>query len=211
RSVYLSTRLPFGLPKCDIKIVFAPCSRSQVIVGSDARIRVSSVSTILPSRASTGTLKSTRTRTRFPRTSRSCRVSFMASAHAPARARARNRDRINNQAIPPATHRRGQRTCVAIRRAFRRYVPAALWTQLLSRRSLVFEQSARQDRPHIPMPIRAPFQRNARDLWPRTSHYLPRYLRGCWLMRDRVGLSPPPWAKSMREIRQPSRRNRWLA
>src|SRR5438445_9347998 len=41
------------------------------MVGRVSRIRVSSVILILPPRSSVGTLKSTRTSTRFPRTSRS--------------------------------------------------------------------------------------------------------------------------------------------
>src|ERR1041385_5521800 len=41
------------------------------MVGKFSRIRVSSVITIFPSRSSVGTLKSTRTSTRCPRTSRS--------------------------------------------------------------------------------------------------------------------------------------------
>src|SRR5215472_5304733 len=47
------------------------------MVGRLSRIRVSSVTRTLPPRTSVGTLKSTRTRTRFPRTSRSRTVSFI--------------------------------------------------------------------------------------------------------------------------------------
>src|SRR5262245_39158881 len=47
------------------------------MVGRLSRIRVSSVTRTLPLRTSVGTLKSTRTSTRFPRTSRSRRVSFI--------------------------------------------------------------------------------------------------------------------------------------
>src|SRR6476646_10602990 len=47
------------------------------MVGRLSRIRVSSVIAIFPSRSSVGTLKSTRTRTRRPRTSRSRRESFV--------------------------------------------------------------------------------------------------------------------------------------
>src|SRR5215831_532744 len=47
------------------------------MVGRLSRIRVSSVTRTLPPRTSVGTLKSTRTSTRFPRTSRSRRVSFI--------------------------------------------------------------------------------------------------------------------------------------
>src|SRR5206468_6587523 len=46
------------------------------MVGKLSRIRVSSVTRILPPRVSVGTLKSTRTNTRFPRTSRSRSESF---------------------------------------------------------------------------------------------------------------------------------------
>src|SRR5919106_2267929 len=46
------------------------------MVGRLSRIRVSSVTRTLPPRTSVGTLKSTRTSTRFPRTSRSRTVSF---------------------------------------------------------------------------------------------------------------------------------------
>src|SRR6266576_6775463 len=46
------------------------------MVGRLARMRVSSVMRTFLPRVSVGTLKSTRTRTRFPRTSRSRRVSF---------------------------------------------------------------------------------------------------------------------------------------
>src|ERR1044071_8474299 len=46
------------------------------MVGRLSRIRVSSVTRTLPPRTSVGTLKSTRTSTRFPRTSRSRTESF---------------------------------------------------------------------------------------------------------------------------------------
>src|SRR6478609_4689826 len=46
------------------------------MVGRLSRIRVSSVTRILPPRTSVGTLKSTRTSTRFPRTSRSRTETF---------------------------------------------------------------------------------------------------------------------------------------
>src|ERR1051325_2896422 len=49
------------------------------MVGRLSRIRVSSVTRTLPPRISVGTLKSTRTSTRFPRTSRSRRVSFIGT------------------------------------------------------------------------------------------------------------------------------------
>src|SRR5262249_18344105 len=63
------------------------------MVGKLSRIRVSSVTRTLPPRTSVGTLKSTRTSTRFPRTSRSRTESFAiftpspAPTHAPDRAR----------------------------------------------------------------------------------------------------------------------------
>ena len=54
--------LPFGRPRCETRTTRAPRSRSSSIVGSAARIRVSSAT--WPS--SSGTLKSARTRTRLP-------------------------------------------------------------------------------------------------------------------------------------------------
>ena len=57
-------RGPSGRPRWDVSSRRAPCSRSHSIVGSAARMRVSSV--ISPS--CSGTLKSTRTRTRLPST-----------------------------------------------------------------------------------------------------------------------------------------------
>ena len=59
------------------------------MVGKLSRIRVSSVTRTLPPRTSVGTLKSTRTSTRFPRTSRSRTVKalpFLLVTHAPAHA-----------------------------------------------------------------------------------------------------------------------------
>src|SRR6516165_4972128 len=68
------------------------------MVGRLSRIRVSSVTRILPLRTSVGTLKSTRTSTRFPRTSKSRRVSFAISNRAPARALApAEQDRLFGQ------------------------------------------------------------------------------------------------------------------
>ena len=61
---------PLGRPRWEVSSRRAPCSRSHSIVGSAARMRVSSV--ISPS--CSGTLKSTRTRTRLPSTSRSSSV-----------------------------------------------------------------------------------------------------------------------------------------
>ena len=54
---------PFGRPRWERRITFAPRSVEKRIVGSAARIRVSSVIRRSPS---SGTLKSTRTRARFP-------------------------------------------------------------------------------------------------------------------------------------------------
>ena len=65
-----------------MRAILAPCSVRYSIVGSEARMRVSSV--ILP--PSRGTLKSTRTRTRLPLTSRSLTdclgMSYLAAAAA---------------------------------------------------------------------------------------------------------------------------------
>ena len=69
---------PFGRPRCEQRITRAPRSRSAAIVGSAARMRVSSL--IAPS--CSGTLKSTRQSTRRPATS---------SASRPARERAGHR------------------------------------------------------------------------------------------------------------------------
>src|SRR6266436_5999982 len=53
------------------------------MVGRLSRIRVSSVTLILPPRTSVGTLKSTRSSTRFPRTSKSSTESFAIILGAP--------------------------------------------------------------------------------------------------------------------------------
>src|SRR2546427_2262045 len=58
---------PFGRPRCETSPTAAPAPRSARRVGSAARMRVSSAT----APCSSGTLKSTRTRTRFPRTSAS--------------------------------------------------------------------------------------------------------------------------------------------
>src|SRR4030042_12763 len=60
--------MPFGRPRCEAMINRAPWSRSQLMVGREALIRVSSRMAPFSSR---GTLKSTRRKTRFPLTSRS--------------------------------------------------------------------------------------------------------------------------------------------
>jgi len=69
-SEYFCSGFPLGRPRCERIMGRAPRSRSSSIVGSAARIRVSSV--IRPS-SSSGTLKSTRTRARLPRTCSSLR------------------------------------------------------------------------------------------------------------------------------------------
>jgi hypothetical protein len=56
---------PFGRPKCESRITLPPLSASSVMVGTMRSSRV--VSVTLPS--SVGTLRSTRTSTRFPFTS----------------------------------------------------------------------------------------------------------------------------------------------
>src|SRR5438067_2473117 len=64
--------------------------------------------TIFPSRSSTGTLKSTRTSTRFPRTSRSRRVSFSILKSHPERSEAESRDdgflALLHYSITPTIH-----------------------------------------------------------------------------------------------------------
>src|SRR3990170_849851 len=72
RSRSPSWTLPPGRPRWLARMTFAPWLRRCLIVGMAARIRESSV--ILPS--SRGTLKSTRTKTRFPATSTSRIVSL---------------------------------------------------------------------------------------------------------------------------------------
>src|SRR5262245_46613980 len=67
-----SWTLPSGRPRWLASTTFAPCERSVWIVGIAARIRESSVT--LPS--ASGTLKSTRTKTRLPAASRSRMVSL---------------------------------------------------------------------------------------------------------------------------------------
>src|SRR5687768_18480758 len=67
--------LPFGRPRCDARITRdAPASSACWMVGSDARMRVSSPMTPPLS----GTLKSTRTKTRRPPRS-SCSIDFLAT------------------------------------------------------------------------------------------------------------------------------------
>src|SRR5690606_41924641 len=73
-SEYSATCLPLGRPKCDRITTAAPRSRRSCIVGSAARIRVSSPTE--PSSFS-GTLKSTRQRARRPRTASSGRSAIV--------------------------------------------------------------------------------------------------------------------------------------
>src|SRR4051794_38381765 len=69
---YLASGAPFGRPRCAQTTTRAPASRSRWIVGTDARIRPSSVMVV----PSSGTLRSLRTSTRLPRRfPRSSRVS----------------------------------------------------------------------------------------------------------------------------------------
>src|SRR5207248_2103590 len=71
-----STTFPSGRPRCETSMILALCSTRYSIVGSAARMRVSS--RILP--FSSGTLKSTRTSTRLPSTSMSRTVFFFIGA-----------------------------------------------------------------------------------------------------------------------------------
>src|SRR5215831_1969313 len=59
---------PFGRPRCDATMSFPPICSTRRSVGRASRIRVSSVTFC---RSSSGTLKSTRTKTRFPVSCRS--------------------------------------------------------------------------------------------------------------------------------------------
>ena len=68
--------LPFGRPRWLASTTVAPCSSAYWIVGSDDWIRVSSPITPFLS----GTLKSTRMKTRLPLRSRSLIESFISSA-----------------------------------------------------------------------------------------------------------------------------------
>ena len=78
---YFGFGCPLGRPRCEAVTTVAPRSSNQLIVGSAARMRKSSVMTPF----SIGTLKSVRTSTRLPATSpRSSRVgmrSAMTLAH----------------------------------------------------------------------------------------------------------------------------------
>src|SRR5882762_7679524 len=96
------------------------------MVGRLSRIRVSSVTRFLPPGTSVGTLKSTRTSTRFPRTSRSRTESLPIFIRAPARAR--NRARFDRQILPRAKHQRAQRTYEVVQPTFARF-----WLVVLSR------------------------------------------------------------------------------
>ena len=72
RKLYLGSGLPFGRPRCEAKTRRAPRSRASFSVGKVSRIRVSSATRPF----SSGTLKSVRTKTRFPESSRSRIESF---------------------------------------------------------------------------------------------------------------------------------------
>ena len=70
RRLSLSTRLPFGRPKCASRITRPRLSAISRMVGATRSMRVAS----LTRPSSTGTLRSTRSRTRLPRGSASSRV-----------------------------------------------------------------------------------------------------------------------------------------
>ena len=61
--------LPFGRPRWEARMTPAPCSSAYLMVGSEARMRLSLVISCPP--LASGTLKSTRMKTRFPLRSRS--------------------------------------------------------------------------------------------------------------------------------------------
>ena len=71
--------LPFGRPRWLASTTVAPRSSAYLIVGSEARMRVSSPMTPF----SSGTLKSTRTNTRRPDSSRSVMDSFGTGPRVP--------------------------------------------------------------------------------------------------------------------------------
>src|SRR5262245_19956200 len=89
RSRRPSWTLPSGRPRWLARMTLAPSLRSVTIVGRAARIRESSVT--LPS--ASGTLKSTRTKTRLPAASKSRMVSLSMVSGAPGWARSDGRDR----------------------------------------------------------------------------------------------------------------------
>ena len=71
--LYFGLGCPLGRPRCDARITVAPFSSAYRIVGTDARMRVSSATAPF----SIGTLKSTRMNTRRPDRSRSRMESFI--------------------------------------------------------------------------------------------------------------------------------------
>src|SRR5579859_3712426 len=75
RTEYFGSGPPFGRPRCEASTSRPPFSIASFNVGSVSRMRVSSVTT--PSLS--GTLKSTRINTRFPRKSKSLIVSLFMS------------------------------------------------------------------------------------------------------------------------------------
>ena len=72
---------PLGRPRCEATMMRAPSSMQWLIVGSAARMRVSSTMLWFSSR---GTLKSTRIRTSLPLTGTSSTVSFCIMPRPPA-------------------------------------------------------------------------------------------------------------------------------
>ena len=76
-SEYFASGFPFGRPRCESSTTRAPRSSSASIVGSAARMRVSSV-TRAPS---SGTLKSTRTSARLPRSAASRKIADRLLGH----------------------------------------------------------------------------------------------------------------------------------
>ena len=75
-SEYFASGAPLGRPRWAHTTTRAPASDRALIVGTEARIRPSSV-IVLPSR---GTLRSDRTRTRLPRRSPSSEIDFIGVA-----------------------------------------------------------------------------------------------------------------------------------
>src|SRR5829696_5061497 len=69
--LYFGSNDPFGRPRCEQRMTFAPSSTTRLIVGRVERMRVSSV---ICRDSSSGTLKSARIITRFPRSCTSSMV-----------------------------------------------------------------------------------------------------------------------------------------
>src|ERR1043166_915144 len=124
------------------------------MVGKLSRIRVSSVTRTLPPRISVGTLKSTRTSARFPRTSRSRRVSF-----AIAFTRARNRHRLDMRVLPRAKHARAQRTCEEVQPTSARFWQVVLCQGRLAPRLQAFAQALRPSTQRIRAQTRVPLRK----------------------------------------------------